>query len=51
MRKDIQQMLCVDSGESGPAAHPEGDRIASFANSFVRLPERFYARVTPTPVA
>jgi len=44
-------MLRVDSGERGLAARRAGDPIVSFSNSYVRLPERFFARVEPTPVA
>ncbi|MFL5336692.1 MAG: protein adenylyltransferase SelO [Geminicoccaceae bacterium] len=42
------------SGEPGPPpATPEADRTPvrlPFDNSYARLPERFYARVAPTPV-
>ena len=44
-------MLRVDSGQRGPAARRAGDPIVSFSNSYARLPERFFARVEPTPVA
>src|SRR5271163_2853437 len=44
-------MLRVDSGERGLAARRAGDPIVSFSNSYARLPERFFARVEPTPVA
>src|SRR5208282_1972634 len=43
-------MLHVDGGERRPAARPSSP-IISFSNSYARLPERFFARVDPTPVA
>ena len=44
-------MLQVDGGERSPAARSAMSPIVSFSNSYARLPERFFARVDPTPVA
>ena len=44
-------MLHVDGGERSPAARGAMSPIVSFSNSYARLPERFFARVDPTPVA
>jgi protein adenylyltransferase len=44
-------MLHVESGATDAVPQQERDRIACFDNSFARLPERFFARVGPTPVA
>ncbi len=44
-------MLHVDGGERRPAARGASSPVVSFSNSYARLPERFFARVDPTPVA
>ena len=44
-------MLRVDQGASDAVPQYENGRIAVFDNSFARLPGRFFARVSPTPVA
>jgi serine/tyrosine/threonine adenylyltransferase len=43
-------MLHDASGENAPVTSQSDGSIASFANSFARLPEHFFARVPPTPV-
>ena len=37
--------------EKPPAAERTGGPIAVFSNSYARLPEHFFARLSPTPVA
>jgi protein adenylyltransferase len=44
-------MLRVDSGATDAVPRQTHHRVALFDNSFARLPERFFARVGPTPVA
>jgi uncharacterized protein YdiU (UPF0061 family) len=44
-------MLDADSEERRPAARSASSTIGSFSNTYARLPERFFARVDPTPVA
>ena len=36
--------------EKPPTAEREAGQIAVFSNSYARLPERFFARLDPTPV-
>ena len=43
---DLRSMLLPDTSDSDPQAVRLG-----FDNTYARLPERFYARVNPTPVA
>ena len=43
-------MPMTDSMEKPPAAERAGP-IAVFSNSYARLPEHFFARLSPTPVA
>jgi uncharacterized protein YdiU (UPF0061 family) len=38
-----------DSMEKPPTVEPTGRPIAVFSNSYARLPERFFARLAPTP--
>jgi serine/tyrosine/threonine adenylyltransferase len=44
-------MPLTDSMEKAPAAERTADPIAVFSNSYARLPEHFFARLSPTPVA
>jgi serine/tyrosine/threonine adenylyltransferase len=44
-------MPLTDSMEKPPAAERTADAIAVFSNSYARLPEHFFARLSPTPVA
>ncbi len=44
-------MLRADQVARDAVSQQEHGRIAHFDNSFARLPERFFARVGPTPVA
>ena len=44
-------MQLTDSMEKPPAAERTGRPIAVFSNSYARLPEHFFARLSPTPVA
>ena len=44
-------MPLTDSMEKPPAAERTGRPIAVFSNSYARLPEHFFARRSPTPVA
>ena len=44
-------MLATDPVERPIASRPAPSLGASFSNSYARLPERFFARVAPTPVA
>jgi hypothetical protein len=41
----------TDSMEKPPAAERTAGPIAVFSNSYARLPEHFFARLSPTPVA
>jgi serine/tyrosine/threonine adenylyltransferase len=43
-------MLPTDSIEKPPIAGRASGSIASFSNSYARLPEHFFARLPPTPV-
>jgi uncharacterized protein YdiU (UPF0061 family) len=38
-----------DSMEKPPTVERTGRPIAVFSNSYARLPERFFARLAPTP--
>ncbi len=40
----------TDSMEKPAAVERTGRPIAVFSNSYARLPERFFARLAPTPV-
>ena len=44
-------MPLTDSMEKPPAAERTPGPIAVFSNSYARLPEHFFARLAPTPVA
>jgi serine/tyrosine/threonine adenylyltransferase len=44
-------MPLTDSMEKAPAAERTAGPIAVFSNSYARLPEHFFARLSPTPVA
>ena len=44
-------MPLVDSMEKPPTAERAAGPIAVFSNSYARLPEHFFARLSPTPVA
>src|SRR5580704_2933623 len=44
-------MLATDPVEKPPAVERMPSLTASFSNSYARLPERFFARLVPTPVA
>jgi uncharacterized protein YdiU (UPF0061 family) len=44
-------MPLTDSMEKPPAAEGTSRPIAVFSNSYARLPEHFFARLSPTPVA
>ena len=44
-------MLSIDSMERPSTAGRTSGLIASFSNSYARLPEHFFARLSPTPVA
>jgi hypothetical protein len=44
-------MPLTDSLEKPPAAGHGAGPIAAFSNSNARLPEHFFARLSPTPVA
>ena len=44
-------MLSIDSMERPSIAGRTSGLIASFSNSYARLPEHFFARLSPTPVA
>jgi serine/tyrosine/threonine adenylyltransferase len=44
-------MPLTDSMEKPPAAERTAGPIAVFSNSYARLPEHFFARLSPTPVA
>jgi serine/tyrosine/threonine adenylyltransferase len=44
-------MPLTDSIEKPPAAERTTGPIAVFSNSYARLPEHFFARLSPTPVA
>jgi uncharacterized protein YdiU (UPF0061 family) len=44
-------MPLTDSMEKPPAAERTGGPMAVFTNSYARLPEHFFARLSPTPVA
>src|SRR5271169_5270600 len=44
-------MPLTDSMEKPLAAERTGGPIAVFSNSYARLPEHFFARLSPTPVA
>src|ERR1700756_5542580 len=44
-------MLATDPVEKAPAVERMPSLTASFSNSYARLPERFFARLVPTPVA
>ena len=39
----------TDSMEKPPTVERTGRPIAVFSNSYARLPERFFARLAPTP--
>jgi hypothetical protein len=43
-------MPLTDSMEKPPAAERTASPIAVFSNSYARLPEHFFARLSPTPV-
>src|SRR5271168_1953647 len=47
----LQRMPLVDSMEKPPTAERAAGPIAVFSNSYARLPEHFFARLSPTPVA
>ena len=44
-------MPLTDSMQKPPAVESMGGEIAVFSNSYARLPEHFFARLSPTPVA
>jgi len=44
-------MPLTDSIDEPPVAERTGGSIAVFSNSYARLPEHFFARLSPTPVA
>ena len=44
-------MPLTDSMEKQPASNRAAGPIAVFSNSYARLPEHFFARLSPTPVA
>jgi uncharacterized protein YdiU (UPF0061 family) len=44
-------MLATDPAEKPSTSGPTPSLGASFSNSYARLPERFFARLDPTPVA
>ena len=44
-------MPSTDSMEKPPAAERTAGAIAVFSNSYARLPEHFFARLSPTPGA
>jgi uncharacterized protein YdiU (UPF0061 family) len=44
-------MLATEPLEKPAPAGPMPPLVASFSNSYARLPERFFARLAPTPVA
>ena len=44
-------MPLTDSMEKPPGVGRPGAPIAVFSNSYARLPEHFFARLSPTPVA
>jgi uncharacterized protein YdiU (UPF0061 family) len=44
-------MPLMDSMEKPPTAERAAGAIAVFSNSYARLPEHFFARLSPTPVA
>jgi uncharacterized protein YdiU (UPF0061 family) len=44
-------MPLIDSMEKPPADERTAGSIAVFSNSYARLPEHFFARLSPTPVA
>jgi uncharacterized protein YdiU (UPF0061 family) len=44
-------MLATDPVEKPPAVERMPSLTASFSNSYAHLPERFFARLVPTPVA
>src|SRR5271166_2395698 len=47
----MRRMALSDSMEMPPTAGRTPGPIAVFSNSYARLPEHFFARLTPTPVA
>jgi hypothetical protein len=51
VQKEIATMPVTDSMEKPPAAERTVGPIAVFSNSYARLPERFFARCSPTAVA
>jgi serine/tyrosine/threonine adenylyltransferase len=44
-------MPLTDSMEKPPAAERTGGPMAVFTHSYARLPEHFFVRLSPTPVA
>ena len=44
-------MPLTESMDKSPNLERAGRPIAVFSNSYARLPERFFARLVPTPVA
>src|SRR5450432_2170361 len=50
-QENEHRMLPIDPVEKPLTAGRMPDLIASFSNSYARLPEHFFARLAPTPVA
>src|SRR6516225_2066627 len=48
---NLQRMPLTESMEKPPTAEGKAAPIAVFSNSYARLPERFFARLSPVPVA
>jgi hypothetical protein len=48
---NLQRMPLADSMEKPPTAERAAGPIAVFSDSYARLPEYFFARLSPTPVA
>jgi uncharacterized protein YdiU (UPF0061 family) len=48
---NLSRMLFTESLEKPPGVERMPSLTASFSNSYARLPERFFARLGPTPVA
>src|ERR1700722_8620862 len=50
-KRKFATMPLTDSMEKPPTAERTAGPIAVFSNSYARLPEHFFARLSPTPVA
>src|SRR5438876_1692547 len=50
-RGNLRRMTLTHTMEMPPTTGLTAGPIAAFSNSYARLPEQFFARLAPTPVA